>query len=156
MVIKRVLCPQLLRRVPSQFSWIDHRLVRHRHISRCSHPALALYLFLVAVCDGQGLSYWSDPSIVRMLRMDPLLLARARQELVNARLIAWQRPLYQVLALDEPDAEDAADIPAPAPAPRPVRSARVALPVHPDECARQIPPLLSFAEILHRIKEHAQ
>jgi hypothetical protein len=29
-VIKRVLCPQRLRRVPEQFSWIDHRLVRDR------------------------------------------------------------------------------------------------------------------------------
>ena len=51
-VIKRVLRPQRLRRVPPQFSWVDHRLVRHRHIARCSHPALALYLLLVAVCDG--------------------------------------------------------------------------------------------------------
>jgi hypothetical protein len=25
---KRVLCPEQLRRVPPQFSWIDHRLVR--------------------------------------------------------------------------------------------------------------------------------
>ena len=102
-VIKRVLCPQRLRRVPSQFSWIDHRLVRHRHIARCSHSALALYLFLVAVCDGQGLSYWSDASICRLLRFDPLGLARARQELINAELIAYRPPLYQVLALDDPE-----------------------------------------------------
>lgn len=99
-VIKRVLCPQRLRKVPSQFSWIDHRLVRDRHICRCSHPALALYLFLVAVCDGQGLSYYSDPSIMRLLRLEAADLARARQELINAKLIAYQCPLYQVLALE--------------------------------------------------------
>jgi hypothetical protein len=99
-VIKRVLCPRLLRKVPSQFSWIDHRLVRDRHICRCSHPALSLYLFLVTVCDGQGLSYYSDASIMRLLKLDPPGLARARQELINARLIAHQCPLYQVLALE--------------------------------------------------------
>ena len=99
-VVKRVLCPQRLRRVPSQFSWIDHRLVRDRHICRCSHPALALYLFLITVCDGEGLSYYSDASIVRLLKLDQPGLARARQELINARLIAYQCPLYQVLALD--------------------------------------------------------
>ena len=101
-VIKRVLCPQRLRRVPSQFSWIDHRLVRDRHICRCSHQALALYLFLVTVCDGEGLSYYSDAAILRLLSLDQMALARARQELINARLIAYQRPLYQVLALDSP------------------------------------------------------
>ena len=59
-VIKRVLCPERLRRVPPQFSWIDHRLVRDRHIAGRSAEALALYLFLVTVADGQGLSYYSD------------------------------------------------------------------------------------------------
>jgi hypothetical protein len=99
-VIKRVLCPRRLRKVPSQFSWVDHRLVRDRHVCRCSHPALALYLFLVTVCDGQGLSYYSDASIMRLLKLDPPGLARARQELTDAKLIAYQYPLYQVLALE--------------------------------------------------------
>ena len=96
-VIKRVLCPQRLRRVPEQFSWIDHRLVRDRHIAGRSAGALALYLFLVTVADGQGLSYYSDPSICRLLPLDASGLAHARQE-----LIAYQRPLYQVLSLDPP------------------------------------------------------
>lgn len=99
-VIKRVLCPRRLRKVPSQFSWIDHRLVRDRHLCRCSHPALALYLFLVTVCDGQGLSYYSDASITRLLKLDPPALAHARQELIDAKLVAYQCPLYQVLALE--------------------------------------------------------
>ena len=68
---KRVLCRERLRKVPSQFSWIDHRLVRDRHICRCSAQALALYLFLVTVCDGQGLSYYSDKTLLRLLRLDP-------------------------------------------------------------------------------------
>jgi hypothetical protein len=109
-VVKRVLCPERLRRVPPQFSWIDHRLVRDRHIGRCSAEALALYLFLVTVADGQGLSYYSDESVCRLLPLDIPALARVRRELVASRLIAYQKPLYQVLALDSP----AADGPRPA------------------------------------------
>jgi len=101
-VIKRVLCPERLRRVPPQFSWIDHRLVRDRRIAGRSVEALALYLFLVTVCDGQGLSYYSDAGIGKLLPLDPAALARARQELINAGLIAYQKPLYQVLALGPP------------------------------------------------------
>ncbi|MBE3123362.1 MAG: hypothetical protein IMZ65_00990 [Planctomycetes bacterium] len=99
-VIKRVLCPQRLRRVPEQFSWIDHRLVRDRHICRCSADALALYLFLVTVADGQGLSYYSEKTICQLLPLDAPALAGARQDLIAAGLIAYKRPLYQVLALD--------------------------------------------------------
>lgn len=97
---KRVLCPQRLRKVPPQFSWIDHRLVRERHIAGKSAEALALYLFLVTVSDGQGLSYYSDPGIGKLLPLDGPALARARQELIRARLIVYERPLYQVLSLD--------------------------------------------------------
>jgi hypothetical protein len=100
-VIKRVLCPERLRQVPPQFSWIDHRLVRDRHIVGRSAEALALYLFLVTVADGQGLSYYSDATIGKLLPLDGTALTRARQELIRARLIAYETPLYQVLSLDK-------------------------------------------------------
>ena len=101
-VVKRVLCPQRLRRVPQQFSWVDHRLVRDRHIYGRSAEALALYLFLVTVADGQGLSYYADRTVCQLLPLNLLSLAGARQELIAAGLIAYQPPLYQVLALDPP------------------------------------------------------
>jgi hypothetical protein len=97
---KRVLCPQRLRKVPEQFSWIDHRLVRDRHIAGKSAEALALYLFLVTVADGQGLSYYSDAGIGKLLPLDGPALARARQELIRTGLIVYEKPLYQVLSLD--------------------------------------------------------
>jgi hypothetical protein len=101
-VLKRVLCPERLRHVPPQFSWIDHRLVRDRYMAGRSAEALALYLFLVTVADGQGLSYYSDAGIGKLLPLDESALARARQELIRARLIAYEKPLYQVLSLDKP------------------------------------------------------
>ena len=102
MTIKRVLCPQRIRQIPAQFSWVDHRLVRDRHIERCDHPAAALYLFLVTVADVKGLSYYSDAALTRRLSMSVGCLGQARSDLVRHGLIAYQRPLYQVLALDVP------------------------------------------------------
>ncbi len=97
---KRVLNPERLRKVPPQFSWIDHRLVQENYFLRCDHPAWALYLFLASVADAQGLSYYSEAALVRRLKMDPLVLSASRQQLIGAGLIAFEKPLYQVLSLD--------------------------------------------------------
>ena len=102
MPIKRVLCPERVRKIPLQFSWVDHRLVRDRHIARCDAQALALYLFLVTVADVLGLSYYSDAALGRSLSMVTNRLSQARSDLIGAGLIAYHRPLYQVLALDPP------------------------------------------------------
>lgn len=101
-VVKRMLCRERLRKIPPQFNWVDHRLVRDRRICGCSVQALALYLFLVTVADAEGLSYYSDVAISRLLPLDGPALLNARQELIAAQLIAYQKPLYQVLALDPP------------------------------------------------------
>jgi len=102
MIDKHLLRADRQRQIPPSFSWVDHRLVRHAHLSRCDHSAWALYLFLLTVGDVQGLSYYSDAAIGRHLKMDPLQLAAARQQLTRADLIAYRKPLYQVLALPEP------------------------------------------------------
>src|SRR6266446_6702242 len=99
---KRVLCPERLRKVPLQFSWLDQRLVRQHYVQRCDHAALALYLVLVTVADAQGLSYYSDQSLERMLRLDHAGLSAARSQLVQAGLVVYHKPLYQVLALEQP------------------------------------------------------
>lgn len=101
MVEKRILCSHRLRRIPKQFSWVDHRLVRDKHLCGLSHPSLALYLFLVTVSDAEGLSYYSDAAIERHLDLNALLLSQVRAELCAAGLIAYRRPLYQTLSLDE-------------------------------------------------------
>ena len=92
-----------IRKVPKQFSWIDHRLVRDRHIETFTHPAAALYLFLVTVGDVNGLSYYGDKAVIKRLGMDQSMLQDARSCLVQNGMIAWQRPLYQVLSLDISD-----------------------------------------------------
>ncbi len=89
-----------LRQVPQQFSWVDQRLVRERYIDQLSHEACALYLFLLTVADAQGLSFYSERSLCQRLSMTPVVLRQARQALIEFALVAYQRPLYQVLALD--------------------------------------------------------
>ena len=100
MVHKRLLRPERRRRVPSQFSWVDHRLVREHHIERLSCEACALYLFLVTVGDADGLSYYADASVGQRLHLDQAALELARRALVAADLIAYEPPLYQVLSLE--------------------------------------------------------
>jgi hypothetical protein len=57
MTVKSPICPERIRKVPGQFSWLDQRLVSEHYIDRCTHGAAALYLFLVTVADARGLSY---------------------------------------------------------------------------------------------------
>ena len=97
---KRPISPAKLRHVPQQFSWVDQRLVRERYIDQLSPPACALYLFLVTVADAQGLSFYADRSLCQRLSMPHEGLHQARQALIQLGLVAYQRPLYQVLALD--------------------------------------------------------
>jgi hypothetical protein len=99
---KRILCPERLRRIPGQFSWVDQRLVRDRYLQHCDHGALALYLVLVTVSDAEGLSYYSDATLHRLLNMEPAQLLGARGQLSRAGLIVFHQPLYQVLALELP------------------------------------------------------
>jgi hypothetical protein len=97
---KVLLCPERQRQLPSQFSWIDQRLARHRWFEQASAAAWALYLFLLTVADAQGLSYYADRTLCQRLGWSPSALSAAREELLGLGLIAYRAPLSQVLALD--------------------------------------------------------
>lgn len=120
--IKQVLRPERLRHVPEQFSWIDHALVQRHLIDRCDARSAALYLFLVTVADAQGLSYYGSASLMQRLHLSTEELGAARGQLIALELIAYQAPLYQVLAISAtPTPTPTATSPAPAPAPAPPR-----------------------------------
>lgn len=99
MIVKTPILPERVRKVPKSFSWIDHRLVSDKHIENMSHAAGILYLLLVCVGDDKGLSYYGDQSLMKKLAMDQYMFENARTELIRNGLIAWQKPLYQVLCL---------------------------------------------------------
>ena len=101
MPIKRLLDARRMRKAPPRgFGWVDHRLLRDGYIGRCSPQALALYVVLVCASDAQGLSYYSDPRIAQLLTLEPATLSFARRELIALGLIAYQKPLYQLLSLE--------------------------------------------------------
>jgi hypothetical protein len=99
MIPKRILVPQRLRRPPATgWSWLDRRFLRE-HGDYLSREAVLLYLFLTAVADRHGLSFYSDHTLTSRLRLSQPVLERARQELLDRDLIAHQLPLVQVLSL---------------------------------------------------------
>jgi hypothetical protein len=87
-------------------------LVREHRIDQLSHEACALYLFLVTVADAQGLSYYADRSLCQRLSMSAPLLRQARQLLIQQGLVAYRRPLYQVLALEAQERVESARLQA--------------------------------------------
>ena len=45
--------------------------MRDNRLSACEPPALALFLVLVTVADAQGLSYYSEASLARLIHVTP-------------------------------------------------------------------------------------
>jgi hypothetical protein len=89
------------RRIPKNFSWVDHRLVRENYLKKCSTDALALYLFLVTVGDHEGLSYYGDESITKHINLNSSSDVKScRKELEKNSLVAYLNGMYQVLGLE--------------------------------------------------------
>ena len=105
MIQKKMIDPARRRRLPEGFGWVDHRLVRENLIENFSAESLALYLFLLTVGDGNGVSWYSDSSICKRLKglnLTIFSLKTLRNELISGELIAYRKPHYQVLELPRP------------------------------------------------------
>ena len=101
MIQKQLLVPDRVRRPPRDgWSWIDRRFLRE-HAPRLSHEAIFVYLFLAAVSDQKGLSFYNDASIAVRLRLGEQDVVHARDELVREDLLAYRAPLTQVLSLPD-------------------------------------------------------
>ena len=101
-VEKHPLDPARIRTVPKTgFSWIDRRLVREGFLDDLAGPDILLYLFLCAVSDRHGLSFFGDRRVARTLRLTEATIGHARRRLEQKGLILYRSPLYQVLALPE-------------------------------------------------------
>ena len=102
MPIKRLIDARRRRKNPPRgFGWIDHRLLRDGYVGRCSAESLALYVLLVCAADAQGLSYYSESRMAELLGLESAVLRSCRRELIGLGLIAYQKPLYQLLSLEE-------------------------------------------------------
>lgn len=96
---KHLLVSERLRRVPAGFGWVDHRLLRMGFLRLLTPDAIALYLLLVLAADGEGLSFYGDGLASSLLGLSQKRLDRARENLVSADLVAWRKPLYQLLEI---------------------------------------------------------
>ncbi len=99
MSTKKLLRPDRIRKIEGSFSWIDHRFVTGDFLHDLSTIEILLYLFLVAVSDRYGLSFYHDDRIASLLKIDLPALGKARADLIRRSLIAYESPLYQVLSL---------------------------------------------------------
>lgn len=96
---KQILLADRIRRPPHEgFSWVDRRFLREFAV-RLSGDAVFLYLFLSAVSDKHGLSYYADTTLALRLRTSEAAIVEAREELITYDLVAYQAPLTQVLSL---------------------------------------------------------
>ncbi len=96
---KELILASRKRKVPQHFSWVDHRLVQHQHFKKVSSGGMKLYLFLVTVGDADGLSFYGLDSLSLNLNMDKNDIIKYRNELISIDLIAYKKPLYQILDL---------------------------------------------------------
>ena len=103
---KKPIDPERIRRIPAEgFSWVDRRFVREGFLEPLPAEAILLYLFLVSVADAEGLSFYADPTISRILKLNPEELSQSRARLLSAELILYEYPLYQILPLPAKAAE---------------------------------------------------
>ena len=99
MLERKILDPTRVRKIQGSFSWIDHLLITGGFLSDLSSIEILLYLFLVAVSDRNGLSFYHQDKIASVLKIDLLSLGKAREGLVQRSLLAYEPPLYQILSL---------------------------------------------------------
>ena len=91
--------PARVRKLPRHFAWADHRL--RDLLGELTLEEMALLFFLHLAADRQGLSYWSDATVAKKLRLREGLVVSARAGLIARGLVAYRYPLYQLLPLPE-------------------------------------------------------
>lgn len=97
---KKILNQDRVRKIPSSFSWLDHRFITHGLIAELYPLEMLLYLFLVMVGDRYGLSYYGDEKICQLLKIDKPSLYTLRKKLILKSFIEYDdEGIYQVLAL---------------------------------------------------------
>ena len=101
MIIKRLICPERVRKITGSFAFIEHRFLRDGFWDALSHYQLLLYLFLVLVADRNGLSYYSYDKICTLLKICVDDYIAARDALIDKDLIAFDGSLFQVLSLPQ-------------------------------------------------------
>jgi hypothetical protein len=92
--------PDRRRSIRGSFSWIDHRFLREGFDEGLTRLEKLLYFVLVAVSNQDGVSFYSDARLSKLMDIRfPHELDGARKKLVARELIAYECGIYQVLDL---------------------------------------------------------
>lgn len=106
MIKKEPLIPARVRKIEYPFGWIPHRFITNGYAGGCTREELLMYIFLTTVSDKSGLSFYGDKRICSVLGIDQQVLEDTRRILEAKGLIAYQKPLYQLLSLPGKGGED--------------------------------------------------
>lgn len=99
MVSKEPIEKGRIRKIRGSFSWIDHRFITGGFLDKLSSTETLLYLFLVAVGDKNGVSFYHNSRICQLLKIEVESYLIARKGLIEKSLIAYRAGIYQVLEL---------------------------------------------------------
>lgn len=113
----KLLRPDRLRTIERPFAWLPCRLLASDLLRAMSTPSKLLYLHLALAADRRGLSFWGDRRIQHLFGLEADELDRARQQLMDLDLLAFDGLTYQLLSL--PDGSLPAPTSGSAPAPEP-------------------------------------
>ena len=83
------------------YSILDHQLLHGGYLHRLNHESMSLYLFLAVVGDREGKSYYSEATIIDILRLKPETLEKARNQLIEEGLIEYRQPNWWVKNISE-------------------------------------------------------
>jgi hypothetical protein len=92
--------PDRIRTIRGSFSWIDHRFLRQGFDEGLDRLEKLFYFILIAVSNRDGVSFYSDRSLAKLLDVGfSHELEGARNQLIARDLIAFEEGIYQVLEL---------------------------------------------------------
>jgi len=99
MVSKSLIIPERRRVLSPPFAWIDRRFLFNGFLAELSPQENLLYFFLVLVSDRDGLSFYSYDKICQLLKFEVDEYIKARNGLIQKKLLATDGRQFQVLAL---------------------------------------------------------
>jgi hypothetical protein len=88
-----------IRTVERPFGWVPCRMLTNGTIASMSPDERQLYLVLALAADRQGISFYGDKRIGRILGCNQHELQLARHALMARELLAYDGATYQLLAL---------------------------------------------------------
>lgn len=96
-----VLEPRRIRHPRGAYGWTDLKIVTEGYLERLGAQAAFTYLFLCAVGNCHGMSFWSHVRMARILCLTPEAVQEAVNRLVDENLVASNGRVVQVLPIPD-------------------------------------------------------